>query len=253
MRDELTDKDSGISPASSSATLSSGSGGWDGFLLAGSTSATMFSPGEIEILGHALDFCHSLYTDKYLPTGELVTQHMQGAASILASLRVDSDTLVAGILHAVPDYLDGYEEKLHAAFNPTIAHLVEGVARMGRIRTLGPEAPRLRETAMRKSRHYAKCCWRWRRTFVSSSSPLADRVQTMRYIAANNVPEGAEIAHETMDIFAPLANRLGLWQVKWELEDFSFRIVEPERYKKIADIARGYAPHSGTLYCPDGG
>ena len=137
MRDELTDRDSVISPASSSAPLSSGSGAWDGFCWPEAT-ATMFSPGEIEILGRALDFCHSLYKDKYLPTGELVTQHIQGAALILASLRVDSDTLAAGILHAVPAYLDGYEEKLHAAFNPTIAHLVEGVVRMGRIRTLGP-------------------------------------------------------------------------------------------------------------------
>ncbi len=71
---------------------------------------------------------------------------------------------------------------------------------------------------------------------MSSSLPLRIGVQTMRYVAANNVPAGAEIAHETMDIFAPLANRLGLWQVKWELEDFSFRIIEPERYKKIATL-----------------
>ena len=65
---------------------------------------------------------------------------------------------------------------------------------------------------------------------------LADRMQTMRYVAVNSIPGRMEVAHETLDIFAPLANRLGLWQIKWELEDFSFRILEPERYKKIARL-----------------
>jgi (p)ppGpp synthetase, RelA/SpoT family len=235
MRDELTDRDSVISPASSSAPLSSGSGAWDGFCWPEAT-ATMFSPGEIEILGRALDFCHSLYKDKYLPTGELVTQHIQGAALILASLRVDSDTLAAGILHAVPAYLDGYEEKLHAAFNPTIAHLVEGVVRMGRIRTLGRGGASTAGDRNAQVEALRKMLLAMVEDIRVVIIALADRVQTMRYIAANNVPASAEIARETMDIFAPLANRLGLWQVKWELEDFSFRIVEPERYKKIATL-----------------
>ncbi len=65
---------------------------------------------------------------------------------------------------------------------------------------------------------------------------LGDRVQTIRYVAASSIPGRVEIAHETLDIFAPLANRLGLWQMKWELEDLSFRIIEPERYKKIAGL-----------------
>ncbi|MEO8992112.1 MAG: bifunctional (p)ppGpp synthetase/guanosine-3',5'-bis(diphosphate) 3'-pyrophosphohydrolase, partial [Nitrosospira sp.] len=195
-----------------------------------------FSPDEIEMLERALDFCHSLYKDKYLSTGELVTQHIQGAAWVLASLRVDSDTLAAGILHAVPDYLDGYKEKLHAEFNPTIAHLVEGVARMGRIRTLGPEGSSTTGDRNAQVDALRKMLLAMVEDIRVVIIVIVDRVQTMRYIAANNVPSGAEIAHETMDIFAPLANRLGLWQVKWELEDYSFRIVEPERYKKIATL-----------------
>jgi GTP pyrophosphokinase len=65
---------------------------------------------------------------------------------------------------------------------------------------------------------------------------LADRLQTIRFVATRNVPGRPVIAHETLDIFAPLANRLGLWQIKWELEDLSFRVLEPERYRKIAGL-----------------
>ncbi|MDQ3187151.1 MAG: HD domain-containing protein, partial [Pseudomonadota bacterium] len=97
----------------------------------------MFSPGEIELIRAAQDFSQLLYDGKDLPTGEPVMQHVLGVASLLASLRVDSDTLAGSMLYAAPDYLEGYKEKLSAAFNPTVAQLVEGVARMGRIRLFG--------------------------------------------------------------------------------------------------------------------
>ena len=67
----------------------------------------------------------------------------------------------------VPDYMDGYEEEIQETLNPTVAHLVEGVARMSRIRTM--KARSAAADRMRRSRHYEKCCWRWRRTSVSSS------------------------------------------------------------------------------------
>ena len=154
---------------------------------------------------------------------------------------------MAGILHAVPDYLDEYEEKLAGTLNPTVAHLVEGVARMGRIRTMG-STEKCRGRSRAQIEALRKMLLAMAEDIRVVIIALADRMQTMRYVAGNSVPDSVEIAHETLDIFAPLANRLGLWQMKWELEDFSFRIIEPERYKKIADIARGDTPHSGTLY-----
>ncbi|HEV7930153.1 MAG TPA: HD domain-containing protein, partial [Nitrosospira sp.] len=193
----------------------------------------IFSPAELEAFGNALHFSQPFYADKLLLTGESTAQHMHGVVSILASLRVDADTLVAGILHSVPMYLDGYPEKLNPSFNPTVTHLVEGVARMGRIRTLGARNVPDRSAQVEALRKMLLAMAEDIRVVIIA---LADRVQTMRYIAANNVHGRAEIAHETLDLFAPLANRLGLWQVKWELEDFSFRIIEPERYKKIATL-----------------
>ena len=196
----------------------------------------IFSPGEIEILRRALNFSQPVYAGLSLPTGELVIAHIWGVASILASLRVDCDTLAAGILSATADHLDEYEVKLQAAFNPTVAHLVEGMARMGRINTMGAGAGG--DMADRSSQVEAlrKMLLAMVEDIRVVIIALADRMQTMRYAVASSIPERTGIAHETLDVFAPLANRLGLWQVKWELEDFSFRILEPERYKKIATL-----------------
>ncbi len=168
-------------------------------------------------------------------TGEPVAQHIRGMVLILASLRVDSDTLLAGILHSVPIYLDGYQEKLSATFNRP-----SGPA--GGRRCAHAPHPCTRRS-IRKCSQSGEQVEALRKMLLAMAEDirvviiaLADRVQTMRYVAANNVQGRAEIAHETLDIYAPLANRLGLWQVKWELEDFSFRIIEPERYKKIATL-----------------
>src|SRR5574337_850991 len=87
------------------------------------TLTPLFAPSEVEAFAHALDFCRPLYADECLFTGEPVVQHVQGIVSVLASLRVDIDTLMAGALYAVPDYLDEYRETLQEVLNPTVAHL----------------------------------------------------------------------------------------------------------------------------------
>ncbi|HEU4854818.1 MAG TPA: bifunctional (p)ppGpp synthetase/guanosine-3',5'-bis(diphosphate) 3'-pyrophosphohydrolase, partial [Nitrosospira sp.] len=123
------------------------------------------------------------------------------------------------------------------AFGPTVAHLVEGVRRVGRIQVLrsanstnnigngSAQIEALRKMLLAMAEDI--------RVVIIA---LADRLQTMRYVAASNIAGRWEAAEITLNIFAPLANRLGLWQVKWELEDLSFRITEPERYKKIATL-----------------
>ena len=240
MNDELPDSDSGSGtlPDLPSTVFPSAVGGRDGLFSLESMLPILpiFSPGEIDILRHALELSQPLYAGKYLSTGEPVNQHVLGAVSVLALLRVDSDTLVAGMLQFVPDYLDGYKEKLQTVFNSTVAHLVEGVARMGRIPMLGT-GDNGSGTADRGAQVEAL-----RKMLLAMAEDirvviiaLAGRMQTMRYVVVNS-PGRIEIAHETLDIFAPLANRLGLWQIKWELEDLSFRILEPERYKRIARL-----------------
>ncbi|MEP6605157.1 MAG: HD domain-containing protein, partial [Nitrosospira sp.] len=196
----------------------------------------MSSPDDIEILRNALEFSQPLYAGKHLSTGESVSRHMRSTVPVLASLRVDGDSLVAGMLQFVPEYLDGYKEQLLTAFNPTVAHLVEGVSRMGRIRVLGIKNEGGGADRSAQVEALRKMLLAMAEDIRIVIIALADRIQTMRYVAANSIPGRVEIAHETFDIFSPLANRLGLWQIKWELEDLSFRILEPERYKKIAKL-----------------
>ncbi|GJL75125.1 bifunctional (p)ppGpp synthetase/guanosine-3',5'-bis(diphosphate) 3'-pyrophosphohydrolase [Nitrosomonas sp.] len=196
--------------------------------------ATRLSPSDNAVLKNALDYVLQRYDGQRLSSGEQVTRHMLGTVTILASLRVDTDTLVAGILHAIPDYLDDYANQLQNDFNPTVVHLVDGVARMGRIKVLGFKNDAARHnTQVETLRKMLLAMAEDIRVVIIT---LASRAQTMRYVVSTDVPERMDIAYETMDVFAPLANRLGLWQVKWELEDLSFRILEPARYKKIARL-----------------
>ncbi|PTN10863.1 RelA/SpoT family protein [Nitrosomonas aestuarii] len=196
--------------------------------------AARLSSSDNALLRNTLDYVWQYYDGQRLSSGEQVIHHMLGTVTILASLKVDTDTLAAGILHAMPDYLDDYANQLHTDFNPTVVHLVEGVARMARIKALGfrnnlaghvTQVEALRKMLLAMAEDI--------RVVVIT---LASRAQTMRYVVSTDIPERMDIAFETMDIFAPLANRLGLWQVKWELEDLSFRILEPARYKKIARL-----------------
>jgi GTP pyrophosphokinase len=184
----------------------------------------------------ALEFSQPLYVGELLSTGEPLGGHVTGTIGILARLRVDSDTLIAGVLHHVPHHLDVYRDKLHTAFGAVVAHLVEGVSRMNRIGILGKENAAHATEQGGQVEALRKMLLAMAEDIRVVIISLADRLQTIRYVATNDIPGRPMIAHETLDIFAPLASRLGLWQIKWELEDLSFRVLEPERYKKIARL-----------------
>ncbi|SFW20193.1 GTP pyrophosphokinase [Nitrosovibrio sp. Nv17] len=201
-------------------------------------SALPASAGEADTLRRAWTFSQPLYAGRRLPDGEAADRHVAGVVSILASLRVDADTLVAGLLCGTPDSPEGFREALQSAFGETVAHLVEGVVRMGRIHILGAA----KKSGRRGVDHGAQI-EALRKMLLAMAEDirvviiaLADRVQTMRHLVANDAARHVEVAIETLEIFAPLANRLGLWRVKWELEDLSFRILEPERYQEIARL-----------------
>jgi GTP pyrophosphokinase len=192
------------------------------------------SSSESAMIRHALNYSLQLYADQTLPSGEPVTRHMLSTAEILFKLKVDSDTLAAGILHSIANYQDDYIEKLQSEFSPMITHLVDGVQRISRIQAFRTQP----DTAK-----YGAQIEILRKMLLAMAEDirvviiiLASRVQTIRYAVANEIPGRNGIARETLDIFAPLANRLGLWQIKWELEDLSLRIIEPARYKKIARL-----------------
>jgi GTP pyrophosphokinase len=186
-------------------------------------------------LGRALEFARNVYGEKVLGTGEPAYEHALGLARNVAQLRLDADSLAAGILFAVPAYLPDAEEKLTATFGATVALLVSGIDRLNRLRVVTRAAALGRDAAPQ-----AEVLRKMLLAMVADIRVvllrLASRTQTLRWLARAPEAERARVARETLDIYAPLANRLGVWQLKWELEDLSFRYLEPELYKRIARL-----------------
>src|SRR5882672_256155 len=187
------------------------------------------------VLVRALELARGVYGDKLLGTGEPAFEHALGLARNVARLRLDADTLAAGLLFAVPAYLPDAEDKLTQSFGATVAALVSGIDRLNRLRVVTRSAARGKD-----SQAQAEVLRKMLLAMVEDIRVvllrLASRTQTLRWLV--NSPEAArrELARETLDIYAPLANRLGVWQLKWELEDLSFRYLEPELYKRIAGM-----------------
>src|SRR5260221_202006 len=186
-------------------------------------------------LARALAFAADLYGGKLLGTGEPAYEHAVGTARNVAELRLDADARAAGLLFAVPAYLPGAEEKLKESFGAAVASLVAGISRLNQLRVVmrtaalgresGSEAEVLRKMLLAMVEDIRVVLLR-----------LASRTQTLRWLARAPAAERAELARETLDIYAPLANRLGVWQLKWELEDLAFRYLEPGLYKRIAGL-----------------
>ena len=184
---------------------------------------------ERTLIARALEFAEPLYAGHTLSTGEPVWPHALGLAAGLASIGMDPAARAAGILFAAPKHLDG-TDKLKEQFGEEIASLAAGVEKLYRLRLITRAAPGEQNEILRKM--VLGMAEDIRVVLIR----LASRTQTLRWFAKNATDERKAYARETLDIYSPLANRLGVWQLKWELEDLSFRYLEPELYRKIAQM-----------------
>jgi len=185
----------------------------------------------------ALEWIAKLYEGKVLGTGEPTWTHAIGAALIAASLRLDAETRIAALLFAVWDELDDPAVELDARFGPAITTLVRGLHRLTGLRVLtrlttNATAPEIRAQTEVLRKMLLAMVEDIRVVLVR----LASRTQTLRFYTDLPGEARVEVARESLDIYAPLANRLGVWQIKWELEDLSFRFIEPDTYKRIAKM-----------------
>ena len=180
----------------------------------------------------------TIYADKRLGTGEPALEHALGAATSLAALRLDAETRIAGLLFAAPQYLPDSQDQLVADYGPTVAGLVAGIAKLNRLRVVTRALAGQENGAAHSSQ--AEVLRKMLLAMVEDIRVvllrLASRTQTLRFMSRASDALRRPYAQETLDIYAPLANRLGIWQLKWELEDYAFRYLEPELYKKIASM-----------------
>lgn len=205
------------------------------------SSAQRFSSSEVELIRHACDLAALLYTGHVELTGSPLLQHALGAATILINMNMDAETIAATILHAVPEYLDDWRTTLEARFGANIASLVDGISRMEQIQEFS-EIEGLQDPS-RKNGDHAQQIESLRKMLLAMVQDirvvlikLAERTQTLRRLSGASPAQQKQIALESQGIFAPLANRLGVWQIKWELEDLSLRYLEPELYKNVAKM-----------------
>ncbi|OIR01389.1 GTP pyrophosphokinase [mine drainage metagenome] len=199
----------------------------------------VFAPAEIEVIRRACEFAAPLYHDKHEVTGTPLLQHALGSASILIGLHMDHETIAAAALHAVPEYLDDWAEILSERFGRNITVLVDGISRMEHIRQFSemrsPNAKDKGDTG-EQIESLRKMLLAMVEDIRVVLIKLAERTQTLRNLSGATPEQQKQIAQETQSIFAPLANRLGVWQIKWELEDLSTRYLEPTVYKQVAKL-----------------
>ena len=167
-------------------------------------------------------------------SGEPYIQHPLTVAFLLADIGMDTATIAAGLLHDVIEESDIDLESLAHEFGPHIASLVDGVTKLERIDQFSQKSEGLRDARESES---------LRKMFIAMAEDvrvviikLADRLHNVRTLDPLPEERRKVFAHETQDIFAPLANRLGVWQWKWELEDLSLRYLDPATYEEIASL-----------------
>jgi GTP pyrophosphokinase len=190
---------------------------------------------EIALLRRACGFAAAAHTGQLRASGEPYVSHAFAVARILADLELDHEAVAAAILHDVVEDTAVTLVDIKREFGERVATLVDGVTKMEVIQEFkGQTAGSRREHAQAES--LRKMLLAMAQDVDVVLIKLADRLHNMRTLGALAEEKQRRIARETMDIFAPLANRLGIWQLKWELEDLSFRYLEPLAYKQIAAL-----------------
>jgi GTP pyrophosphokinase len=185
-----------------------------------------------EMIERAYEVAERAHDGQARASGEPYIVHSLAVGVMLAELQLDPKTIAAGFLHDVPEDTSFSLAQVRDLFGEEVASLVDGVTKLGQIDRLSNGAMLTMEEERAES---------LRKMFLAMVHDvrvvlikLVDRLHNMRTLGALPEEKRRRIAQETLDIFAPLANRLGFWQLKWELEDLSFRYLDPAMYREIA-------------------
>ena len=187
-------------------------------------------------LVRARAFAEPLLTGQLLDTGEDALAHADAVALILLGIGAAPSMRAAAYLVYAADYLNKPEEVVAKAFGQSHASLVAGTRKLVQLQRAAREAQLGQDQRAMQTERVRKMLLAFSRDLRVVLLRLASRLQTLRFFAASKMPCPPALAAESLQVFAPLANRLGIWQFKWELEDLSFRFLEPERYRQVARL-----------------
>ena len=205
--------------------------------------AGQYLPNEkLELIEDAYQFAAEAHQGQKRKTGGPYIEHPLEVTFILAGLQLDAGSLAAALLHDVPEDSQIPLEKIKEKFGTEVATLVDGVTKLGKLslpvfeeteRHPVPAARRLQAENLRKM--LVAMAKDIRVVFIK----LADRLHNMRTLKPLSPEKQHIIAAETLEIYAPLAHRLGIWELKWQLEDLAFRYLEPRRYCEVTELLDG--------------
>ncbi|MDB5912315.1 MAG: relA, partial [Ramlibacter sp.] len=192
-------------------------------------------PHQANALARARAFAEPLIAAETLETGENTLAHADAVAEILKSMGGSEAMQAASYLVYACAHLNKPQEVIAKAFGDSYAALAMETTKLVRVQRQArqDDAQRLEESR-EQTENVRKMLLAFSRDLRVVMLRLASRLQTLRYYAASKQPMPRGVAHEALQVFAPLANRLGIWQVKWEMEDLAFRFLEPETYQRVA-------------------
>jgi len=197
------------------------------------------SEAEQHLIRAALTRAQVAHKNQMRASGEPYLLHCLAVAEIVHHLKLDHEAVAAAILHDAVEDTDVTLKEVAQTFGEQVARLVDGVTKMGRIGEMREPAVSRRSTEASHSESVRKLLLAMAEDVRVVLIKLADRLHNMRTLRFLDEERQRRIARETLDIYAPLANRLGIWQVKWELEDLSLRYLERDAYHRIAALLDG--------------
>jgi guanosine-3',5'-bis(diphosphate) 3'-pyrophosphohydrolase len=193
---------------------------------------------DVEAIRRAYAFAADAHAPQLRESGEPYINHPLAVAETLASLHMDTATIVAALCHDVSEDCNVPMTELESRFGREVARLVDGVTKLDKMQFLHVDG----DDSLPKMNGQDLWAENMRKMFLAMAEDirvvlikLADRLHNMKTLQFRPPAKRRRVAQETMEIYAPLANRLGIWELKWQLEDLSFRHLEPEKYHEIAD------------------
>ncbi len=183
---------------------------------------------DVDLIKKAAEFAASAHKGQYRLSGEPFITHPFAVADILADLQQDVHSIVAALLHDAVE--DGHvsEDEIRRQFGESVRRLVMGVTKLGKLSFETKEE--------RQAENFRKMFVAMAQDLRIILIKLADRLHNMQTLVYLSPERQKDVAKETMEIYAPLAHRLGMWKLKWELEDLAFYYLEPEKYTKIKEL-----------------
>ena len=191
---------------------------------------TYLPQDRVGLIADAYAFADESHQGQMRRTGDPYISHPLEVTKLVAGLELDQPSLIAALLHDVQEDCDVPNEEIARRFGEDAAQLVEGLTKLDSL----PLRVSEEEGGGAQAQNLRKMLLAMAADVRVVLIKLCDRLHNMRTLYALPAEKQRRIARETMEIFAPLATRLGIWQIKWELEDLAFRYLEPERYQEIA-------------------